>query len=244
MRTIIIKRDYSLIINFFIIIILFYIVRVIFCNIFESLENNYHLTFNKYYNISEEKFEAISSEIYRQRYSNEVFYGVLIVIFSLAEFYILSKKLKSKKEKLWVFSILFILTFSVFANTSNELRFNPLHKNNYISFLIFLPILFYIYKLSIIGVKIDVTDDIKEKLNIRLKEDTDDLDNLLKMELITKKEYTDKKEKYIKDKIKIELKNSDEYNLLLKSKEKGILTEEEFNTKIENLVSKKSQADK
>jgi hypothetical protein len=37
------------------------------------------------------------------------------------------------------------------------------------------------------------------------------------------------------------MKDTEEYNLLLKSKEKGLLTEQEFNTKIENLISHKSQ---
>jgi hypothetical protein len=61
------------------------------------------------------------------------------------------------------------------------------------------------------------------------------------MDLISQEEYNEKKEIGTKEKIRIEMKDTEEYNLLLKSKEKGLLTEQEFNTKIENLISRKSQ---
>ncbi len=57
------------------------------------------------------------------------------------------------------------------------------------------------------------------------------------MGLITEEEYVIKKEQKIKEKISNEIRQTQEYKLLLKSKEKGLLNEVEFKSKLEILIN-------
>ena len=131
----------------------------------------------------------------------------------------------------------------IFSSTTSTIRLSANEDDRYfISLLIFLPFLFYIYKESIIGKTIDITEEVKNKIETKHEDSISDLNKLLEMELISQEEYNEKKEFRIKEKIRTEIKDTEEYSLLFTSKQKGLLTEEEFNTKVENLVSKRATA--
>jgi hypothetical protein len=122
--------------------------------------------------------------------------------------------------------------------------FNYQIQDRYLmSYFIFLPYLYLIYDKIIIGKQIDITQEVKSKVDSSHKENLNDLDNLLKLDLITMEEYNEKREFRVKEKIRIEIKQTEEYTLLQKTKQKGLLSEDEFNTKVENLVNRKYNAE-
>ncbi len=96
-----------------------------------------------------------------------------------------------------------------------------------------------VYDKIIIGKQIDITEEVKNKIDVSHKENLNDLESLLKLELISQEEYNEKREFRVKEMIRIEIKETEEYILLIKSKQKGLLSDDEFNTKVENLVVKK-----
>ena len=96
--------------------------------------------------------------------------------------------------------------------TTSELRLNAHEDDKYfISLLIFLPFLYFIYHNSLIGKTVDISTKIKGKTEQWHNEDLNDLENLFKLNLISKEEYNKKKDFRIKDKIRVELEDSEEY---------------------------------
>ena len=191
------------------------------------------------------ELSKISEPIYSKIEELEIQFGGVIVLFSIIIFYNLSKYFKLTKHKFVLLIIEVILVWSIFSNTTNEMRLNAIKDDNYfISLLIFLPFFFFIYHNTVTGNRVDITENIKEKETSIHNDKINDLDELFKLKLISEEEYRQKKEFQVKDKISTEVKETEEYNLLLKSKQKGLLTEEEFNTKVENLVTKKYNAEK
>ena len=66
-----------------------------------------------------------------------------------------------------------------------------------------------------------------------------DLKKLLKLGQISEQEFNSKKETILKKKIETEIKLTEEYKLLEKTKNTGLITEEEFKLKLNNLIDKK-----
>lgn len=226
--TIIIKRNYKPLIDFSIFILIFLFARIYFSNIIKVLDGKIN------------SINSNSNNIYSEIESFEVKFGVLIVLFAFIIFYNLSKYFKLTKYKIVLLLIEVILVWSIFSNTTTQMKLNPVKDDTYfISLLIFLPFLFFIYHNTIIGKKVDITEKIKDKEEIIHNDKTDDLDKLFKLNLLSEDEYLSKKEVHIKEKIRVELKDTEEYSLLLKSKQKGLLTDEEFTSKFENLVTLK-----
>lgn len=121
----------------------------------------------------------------------------------------------------------------------NDIFKYPIEDKYLMSYFIFLPYLYIVYDKIIIGKQVDITKQVKDKIDNSHKDNLNDLKDLLKMDLISQGEYEDKKEFHTKEKIRTEIKETEEYNLLLKSKQKGLLSEDEFKTKAENLVNRK-----
>jgi phage shock protein PspC (stress-responsive transcriptional regulator) len=121
----------------------------------------------------------------------------------------------------------------------NDVFNYPIKDKYLMSYFIFIPYLYVIYDRIIVGKQIDISEEIQNKIEISYKENLDDLDSLLKLELISQDEYNEKKEFRVKEKIRIEIEDTEEYSLLIKSKQKGLLSEAEFKAKLENLVDKK-----
>ncbi|WP_396164871.1 SHOCT domain-containing protein [Flavobacterium sp.] len=241
MRTVIIKREYKSLLAFLIFISLFLIIRQNFANNIEVLYNKWTSIQFTNQSLPWVELEKLVSPYMLKIRDIERNFGFLIIFFSILIFSFLTTKLKSKNEKI---SLFFISSFLVFIITdiARGIEISIKEKDEYyLSLLIFLPFSYFIYKETIMGQKIDITEEIKNKANVNHDDNLKDLNKLLEMDLISQEEYNEKKELGTKEKIRIEMKDTEEYNLLLKSKEKGLLTEQEFNTKIENLISHKSQ---
>lgn len=245
MKTIITKRDFNPLIAFFILIVIFLSVRFCYIYLFTYNETEYHKIFNQYSNEPYEILHDKLEPIHQIRWDLEYQFGGVIALFALIIFYNLSKYFKLTKHKLVLLIIEVILVWSVFSSTTTEIRLNAIKDDNYfISLLIFAPFLFLIYHNTVLGKRVDITEDIKEKETSVHNDKINDLDKLFKLNLISEEEYRQKKEFQVKSKISAEVKETEEYNLLSKSKQKGLLTEEEFNAKVENLVTKKHNTEK
>lgn len=240
MRTIIHKREYKTLISFLIFISIFLLIRQYFSNSMSILEDKYASIFSSNLNLTTTELIPLAQPLLDKIRDNEFNFGLIIIGFSILICVFLFFTLKSKNDKILLFIIPFLL-FIIIEN-AHGIEINVKKDDEYcISLLIFLPFLFFIYKETIAGEKIDITEDIKSKAHINHEDNLKDLNKLLEMKLISQEEYDNKKESRTKERIRIEIKDTEEYNLLFKSKQKGLLTEQEFNIKIESLVSKKLQ---
>lgn len=250
MQIIITKRNYNVLIGFIILISVFLFFRFHYQNLFISIEQEVDKIYDTYFNIndkvSSKLIESKTYPLYDKTRDLEWQFGFIIIFFTIISFLILVGKYKSLKDNFLLFLTFAFLDWSIFAITQSredcDTLLNVYKNDNYFVSLLFLcPFLYFIYKETIIGQKIDITEDIKNKAHINHEDSLKDLNKLLEMDLISQEEYNEKKELRTKEKTRTEIKDTEEYNLLLKSKEKGLLTEQEFKTKVENLVSKKSQ---
>lgn len=241
MKTIITKRNYKPLYDLLIILSIYLLIRLYFVGVFKSFDSKLSTIYEQMPSDHSYEFSSnLTEPVFREISSAEAQFGIIVVIASLFIFYNLSKYFKTIKHKFILFLIELSLVFSVFSNTTSELRLNTIDDDNYyISLLIFLPFLFFIYHNSLIGKKVDISDEIKGKTEQLHNEDLNDLDNLFKLNLISKEEYNKKKELSIKEQIRAKVKNSEKYELLLKAKQKGLLTEDEFKIKFEDLVNEK-----
>lgn len=107
------------------------------------------------------------------------------------------------------------------------------------SYFIFIPYLYIIYDKIIIGKQIDITQEVISEREMFYNESVDELNKLLEMGLLSQEEYQIKKESRTQEKARIEIKDTEEYSLLIKAKQKRHITEEEFDNKVERLVNKK-----
>lgn len=239
-KIIITKRNYNPLIQFLVLISLFLTVRKFFVFKFESID----LKFSKVYsdgNNSELAYYAIFDEIR----SYETFYGIVIVLFALVIFFLLVKRFKDKENKYALFVLEFVIVFIIFSLTSTELKLNAIKEDNYlISLLIFFPYFYFIYFETILGTKSDITEQVKKKDLKKYSDDLLDLHKLHKKDLISEEEYKNKLEIKSKEKLRKEIKDTEEYYLLFQAKRKELITEDEFNIKIENLINIKFENEK
>ncbi|HRG19227.1 MAG TPA: hypothetical protein PLP39_09060 [Flavobacterium lutivivi] len=252
MRTIITKRNHNTLIGFTILLCVFLFFRHYYLNLFIAIEQEVDRIYDIYSIDDEASLKIIHSKtipLYEMNRNLEWQFGFIIIFFSLISFLILVGKCKTLKNKFFIFFTFVFLNWLIFAITNSHIDCDTLlnvyeNDNYYLSLLFLTPFLYFIYKDSIIGVSIDITEEVKTKTDISHKENLNDLDSLLKLELISQEEYNEKKEFRIKEKIRAEIKETEEYNLLSNTKQKGLLTEDEFNTKVENLVSRKYNSEK
>lgn len=244
MRTIIIKRNYNALIGLLLVLGIYLITRFYYKSLFFKNELNYNRTYKLYskepYKIWSKKVEPISEITYNLEWQ----FGFVIIFFSIISFLLLIGKCKTLKNKIFLLLSFVFLDWFIFSITQSRLDCDTLlnvyeDDNYYLSLLFFIPFLYFIYAETIVGVKEDITEEIKTEINTKHEDNIKDLDKLLELNLISQEEYNEKKEYRSKEKIRIEIKETEEYNLLLKSKQNGLLTEEEFNKKVENLVSTK-----
>lgn len=140
---------------------------------------------------------------------------------------------------------MFVIVWIIFALTSSELKLNTIKGDSYlISLLIFIPYLYFIYFETIVGTKSDITNQVKKKDLEKYSDDLFDLQKLLEKGLISQDEYNNKLEIHTKEKLKKDIKDTEDYNLLLQAKQKKLISEDEFNIKIENLINLKFQNEK
>lgn len=236
---IITQKNYKPLIDFSIFISIFLLVRLYFINNLEDLNNKIDLSYNNSNNDST-NFSKITESIYSDIESFEIQFGGLIVLFGFIIFYNLSKYFNQLKHQFVLLIIELIFVWIIFSCTTTEMKLNAIKNDRYyISLLIFIPYLYFIYHNSIIGKKLDVAGKIKIKKEIILNEKINDLNKLYELNLISHEDYVEKKEILTKEKMKEDIIETEEYSLLLKSKQKGLLNEVEFNTKVDNLINKK-----
>jgi len=244
MKTTITKRKLKPLYEFLILLTVFLLIRQHFATKVELLMHNLaeiyksNIELGKLghpdFELGSEYFESLQNKIH----SLEEYFGLTILIMSFIIFLNLSSYFKNIKHKIFVFIVEFCLVWTIFSCTTTELRLNAVEDDNYfISLLIFMPFLYFVYHISIIGKTIDITGEIKRKNERLLNEGLNDLDKLLKLNLLTKEEYNQKKEFQIKEKLKIEIKDSEEYILLSKSRQKGLFSKDEFKIKFEELIN-------
>lgn len=241
-KTIITKRSYNPLIDFSIFVLIFLFIRMYFVNTINALNLKIDLIYDKRkYDIATETFSEDVSKIVAPIYDKieylSIQFGLLVIISAFVIFYNLSRYFNHVKHKFVLLLVEVILVSIIFSNTSTDMKINADDDDNFISLLIFIPFLFFIYHNTLIGKKVDITKQVKDKEETAHNDDINDLNKLFELNLISKEEYDKKKEFRLKEKIREEIKETEEYNLLLKSKQKSLLTEDEFNKKVENLVN-------
>lgn len=236
MSTVVTKKDFKYVILFAVHITLFFIIHMYFKVAAADIKNQ----FDKLY----ESYDHAPSEQVMQYLSQQEFletqFAFIYAISALILIYVLYKAKNDTNYNiiglLLLFTVIYTLLpiggdFSAHIETAGYATYKY-----YSYYCLFLPYTFLIIRYSIIGIKEDVTEQVKQKEENVHNDKTDDLDKLFKLNLLSEEEYFRKKEVHIKEKIRVDLKDSEEYSLLLKSKQKGLLTEEEFTSKFENLV--------
>lgn len=248
MKTVITKRNYNPLIGLSVLLPIYLIIRLIYRNLFESIEREitklYHLYWDADIDATDKIIEAKVKPQYEMINALELQLGLILVVITLISYLILVKLCKTNKSKFFLLVFFVFLDWIIFEITNSGegwYGFLNSYKDDqyYVSLLFFVPFLYFIYKETIIGIKEDKTEELKIEFDTKYEDNLKDLDKLLEMNLISKEEYRNKKEIRVKEKIEKEIKETEEYNLLLKSQQKGLLNEEEFKTKVEDLINKK-----
>ncbi len=228
MRTIIIKKNQKYILFAIIHFLLFVLIKNVILRILIE-ENNFTVG---------NEFGFITSY--------EGYFGSLYAISSLFIANLLYTDIKTNNENkrisIGLLIGLFWYVFYAFGqNSSIELHPDTRGYSSfefYSYYVIFIPYLYLIYTHSIVGIKEDITIEVKNKKDEKHIDSLEDLDKLLKLNLLTNQEHQQKKELQKKNKIREDIKETEEYNLLIKSKAIGLINEDEFNMKIKGLIDK------
>lgn len=234
-KTIKTTRDFKyLIITFINIIILF--LGTLYYKYIKNLK--YPFTGQEKYNDEKvtEFFKYQDSQ--QEIYSNILLASILISIFiTLYEFNTIRKS--SIKWLFIIWGIYIISALITFGSHSHGASLIYRDNNDYLwSYFLFFPHIVFTIKNSILGSKVDITNEIEQKEDSVKNNKISDLDYLFKSGILNEIEFNEKKEKVIKEKIKIDIQKTKEYNLLLKTKNAGLLSEKEFENKIEELINK------
>lgn len=235
MRTIITKRNYSFLIGLILHFFILLSIKMYCCNILNNIDTqllhtNYETQSSQWYSLN-----SLQSE-YRWLFGITYF-----ITFCISALFMIGDAIYRKKYIFIFFALSMLLV--VYAPFLGKASVHVYYPDSF--YYIFFPLIFYVYYINrdvIEGIKEDKTEEIKSQIETKHEDNINDLNKLLEMELISQEEYNEKKEFRIKEKMRTEIKDTEEYSLLLTSKQKGLLTEEEFNTKVENLVSKKATA--
>ncbi len=106
-------------------------------------------------------------------------------------------------------------------------------------YLTFVPYAYLIFKYSIFGIKVDISDELSQTLEIQVDEEIQKLKTLQNADILTTKEVETKTKIIVIEKMKKEVILSKEYDLLCQLEKSGTLTSQEVQLKIEELVNKR-----
>lgn len=152
------------------------------------------------------------------------------------------KDFKSGIQKL-ILVIWFIYVISIIVGLIDRQMYGDyayrICKTYFINYLLFIPHLFIIYRQTFVGETVDLSNEIKHNEEKKFSNSLGDLKKLLELGQISEQEFNSKKETILKKKIETEIKLTEEYKLLEKTKNTGLITEEEFKLKLNNLIDKK-----
>ena len=231
------KRKHFHLIIFVIIIILFLVVRANF--IYNLAINSKAIKNINSEGLNDEQYENILSPFREIHFNLIIQFALCLILISTISFIIIViKEHKSTFDRLILLAIFGILVWIVCEVLNTFLMYNyPIYSieidKYFITLLPFIPHIYYIYKYSIVGIKIDITNQVEKEY----KNTINDLQHLTELGLLSKSESDAKKEKKLKEKIMKGIKDTKEYTLLNKAKNDGILTQAEFDLKIANFVN-------
>lgn len=179
-----------------------------------------------------------------QRSQEDILAKVLMVSVILSLIIIIKKikDFKSAIEKL-ILGVWFIYVISIIVGLIDREMYGSyayrICKTYFINYLLFIPHLFIIYRQTFVGETVDLSNEIKHNEENKFSNNLGDLKKLLELGQISEQEFNSKKETILKKKIETEIKLTEEYKLLEKTKNNGLINEEEFKFKLFNLVEKK-----
>lgn len=182
------------------------------------------------------------SNFYREINSKQdILAKVLMGSVILALFLIIKKfkDFKSGIQKL-ILVIWFIYIISIIVGLIDRQMYGDyayyICKTYFINYLLFIPHLLIIYRQTFVGETVDLSNEIKHNEEKKFSNSLGDLKKLLELGQISEQEFNSKKEIILKKKIETEIKLTEEYKLLEKTKNTGLITEEEFKLKLNNLL--------
>lgn len=205
-------------------------------NNFESIENEKSLFYRTHENVTIEQH----SVFYDKQVLLEISFGILYLVSALIIAFLIKYYYKKDYVGLILIICLGLYVWYPYLCTGDiniHLTGGYSSIEYYFYILHLFPYLFLIYKETYVGETFDITAEVKIKEETKHQDILTDLNDLFKMGLITEEEYVIKKEQKIKEKISNEIRQTQEYKLLLKSKEKGLLNEVEFKSKLEILIN-------
>jgi hypothetical protein len=179
-----------------------------------------------------------------QRSQEDILAKVLMVSVLLSVIIIIRKikDFKSGIEKL-ILGVWFIYVISIIVGLIDRQMYGDyayrICKTYFINYLLFIPHLFIIYRQTFVGDTVDLSNEIKYNEEKKFSNSLGDLKKLLELGQISEQEFNSKKETILKKKIETEIKLTEEYKLLEKTKNTGLINEDEFKFKFFNLIEKK-----
>src|SRR5690606_6198935 len=91
-------------------------------------------------------------------------FATILLLTSIISFVILINRSNMNEKSFLILSYLIII-LTIFSIVNMEYEFNSFSDDEYyVSYLIFLPYVYYIYRDSILGEKVDITDKVKQKI--------------------------------------------------------------------------------
>lgn len=185
------------------------------------------------------------SNFYREINSKQDILANVLMISVILSLILIIKKIKDFKsgiEKL-ILGVWFIYVISIIIGLiDREMRGEYAYvicNTYFINYLLFIPHLFIIYRQTFVGETVDLSNEIKHNEEKIFSNSLGDLKKLLELGQISEQEFNSKKETILKKKIETEIKLTEEYKLLAKTKNTGLINEEEFKLKLNNLIDKK-----
>ncbi len=185
------------------------------------------------------------SNFYREINSKQDILANILIISVILSIIIIIKKIKDFKsgiEKLilvvWFIYVISIIVGLIDREMHGDYAYR-IYKTYFINYLLYIPHLFIIYRQTFVGDTVDLSNEIKHNEEKKFSNSLGDLKKLLELGQISEQEFNSKKETILKKKIETEIKLTEEYKLLEKTKNTGLINEEEFSLKFKNLIDKK-----
>ena len=185
------------------------------------------------------------SNFYRDINSKQDILANVLMISVILSLILIIKKIKTHKSitEILILVIWFIYVISIIVGlidrTMEGYYAYSICNTYFINYLLFIPHLFIIYRQTFVGETVDLSNEIKHNEEKKFSNSLGDLKKLLELGQISEQEFNSKKEAILSKKIETEIKLTEEYKLLEKTKNTGLINEEEFKLKLNNLIDKK-----
>ena len=122
-------------------------------------------------------------------------------------------------------------------NKIDTISTRDLGENFILILILFSPYLYFILFDTIIGVKIDIAENIISNKKNESNNSIEELHQLREKGIISSEQFSDKRTLVLREQIKTEFLVSNEYKTLLGLKDRGMFTKQEFDEKIEEIIN-------